>query len=158
MPSSHSNNHVTDWLARQQAVRRNQRSAQDPYPTTPPDALSTSGMDSSDSVLALAHGRLARDLEEEYRVTAQKFKESTALLAELRRYPQWNPVPLRRRSAARAMQLYDLIKIATALEIAEARERRFYEWWRTLSTAEQQARLSFAQDVAPRRWPDKAWL
>ncbi|EMD64087.1 hypothetical protein GGP41_006544 [Bipolaris sorokiniana] len=127
-------------------------------PPPPSDPPSSSRTDSPPPPLRIIPMGLARELQEDIDRIWSSLSQRALLITSLMRAGNSDFATVNRHIQAYIFEFHIYLRASSDVKVAEELERNFYQWWSTLSPAEQQERLSLAQDMAPRRWPAKAWL
>ncbi|EUC31688.1 hypothetical protein COCCADRAFT_100642 [Bipolaris zeicola 26-R-13] len=166
MPTNHRNLPGTGRPVGRQARRARRGNLQPsraaPSPSTrdpphpPSDTPSSPRPDSPPPPLRIITIGLARELREDVDRILSSLTQRAAFITFLMEDTSSDYDTVSRHVQAYMFEFHILLRAQRDMEVAEERERNFYQWWSTLSPAEQQERLSLAQDMAPRRWPAKA--
>ncbi|EUC45143.1 hypothetical protein COCMIDRAFT_5634 [Bipolaris oryzae ATCC 44560] len=162
MPTNHSNIRGTGRPVGRRGNLQPSRAAPPPLtrnPPPPPSGTPSSPRpDSPPPPFRIIPMGLARELREDADRIFASLAERARIITSLMEDGTSDLAIVQRHMDAYHYEFHVYLRAHVDMEAARERERNFYQWWSTLSPAEQQERLSLAQDMAPRRWPAKAWL
>ncbi|EMD88451.1 hypothetical protein COCC4DRAFT_44105 [Bipolaris maydis ATCC 48331] len=165
MPTNRQNIRGTGRPVGRQARRGNlqpTRAAPPPPTRNPPpppsDTPSSPQPDFPLPPLRITPMGLAREIQEDVDRIWSSLCQRASFITSLMQASDSELATVSRHFQAYIFEFHIYLRACSDLKVAEERERNFYQWWSTLSPTEQQERLYLAQDMAPRRWPAKAWL
>ncbi|KAH7556374.1 hypothetical protein BM1_05808 [Bipolaris maydis] len=127
-------------------------------PPPPSDTPSSPQPDFPLPPLRITPMGLAREIQEDVDRIWSSLCQRASFITSLMQASDSELATVSRHFQAYIFEFHIYLRACSDLKVAEERERNFYQWWSTLSPTEQQERLYLAQDMAPRRWPAKAWL